>query len=179
MDFVEAPSQMFEEWARREQTLALFAKVCPECPRLSSDEIRRLDAARKYGSGFKYGAQWLYAAFDIALCGPQPRPAMEVWKAMEAATPLGHAEGTRFPAGFSHIAGSYAAGYYGYMWSEVLALDMLSAFGNNLLDPEVGKRYRDTILANGGQEEPLPLVRRFLGRDPDSKAFFQEVAGKR
>ena len=179
IDFVEAPSQMFEEWARREQTLALFAKVCPECPRLSPDEIRRLDAARKYGSGIKYGAQWLYAAYDLALCAPDPRPALQVWEAMESATPLGHVEGTRFPSNYSHIAGGYAAGYYGYMWSEVLALDMLSAFKGNLLDAKVGRRYRDTILAQGGQEEPLTLVRRFLGRDPDSQAFFEEITGKR
>jgi thimet oligopeptidase len=57
-DFVEAPSQMFEEWARREQPLRLFAKVCPECPQLTSDEIRRLDAARKFGRGIFY-AEWV------------------------------------------------------------------------------------------------------------------------
>jgi thimet oligopeptidase len=63
--------------------------------------------------------------------------------------------------------------------SEVLALDMLSAFKGNLLDAGAGRRYRDTILAQGGQEEPQKLVRRFLGREPDSKAFFEEITGKR
>ena len=179
VDFVEAPSQMFEEWARREQPLALFAKVCPECPRLSPDQIKRLDDARRYGKGISYARQWLYAAFDLALCSANPRPALQVWKEMESATILGHPEGTIFPASFSHIAGGYAAGYYGYMWSEVLALDMLSAFKGNLLDAQVGRRYRDTILSQGGQEEPQKLVRRFLGREPDSKAFFEEITGKR
>jgi thimet oligopeptidase len=65
------------------------------------------------------------------------------------------------------------------MWSEVIALDMLSAFSKNMMDPVVGKRYRDTILANGGQVAPKELVKQFLGRDADSRAFFAEVAGER
>jgi thimet oligopeptidase len=177
-DFVEAPSQMFEEWVRREQPLSLFAKVCPDCPRLGKDDISRLEAARRYGQGIRYARQWLYAAFDMEL-STNPQPALAVWKRMEGDTPLGHVEGTKFPASFSHIASGYAAGYYGYMWSEVLALDMLSQFSRNMLDPEVGRRYRDTILAQGGQVEPADMVRKFLGREPSSEAFFKEITGQR
>jgi thimet oligopeptidase len=61
----------------------------------------------------------------------------------------------------------------------VLALDMLSPFKANMLDPKVGARYRDTILAQGGQEEEMALVRRFLGREPSNAAFFAEITGKR
>lgn len=179
VDFVEAPSQMFEEWGRRAQPLALFAEVCPDCPRLSKDEIKRLEEARNYGKGIQYSRQWSFASFDMALVSARPEPAMTVWKRMEADMPLGHVEGSMFPASFSHIAGGYAAGYYGYMWSEVLALDMLSAYGDNLLDAKVGKRYRDTILAQGGQVHPSQMVRKFLGREPNSKAFFAEITGKR
>lgn len=177
-DFVEAPSQMFEEWGRREQPLALLAKVCPECPRLTADDIARLEAARQYGQGTKYARQWLYAAFDMSL-SLDPRPSMEVWRALESDTPLGHVEGTMFPAAFSHIAAHYAAGYYGYMWSQVLALDMLSKFSKDMLDAKVGHRYRDTILAQGGQVEPADMVRKFLGRQPSSEAFFKEITGRR
>ena len=177
-DFVEAPSQMFEEWVRREQPLALFAKVCPDCPRLAKDDIARLQAARRYGQGIRYARQWLFAAYDMAL-STDPQPSMAVWKRMESATPLGHVEGTMFPASFSHIAAHYAAGYYGYMWSEVLALDMLSKFSKNLLDPKVGRFYRDTILAQGGQVEPADMVRKFLGREPSREAFFAEITGRR
>jgi thimet oligopeptidase len=179
VDFVEAPSQMFEEWARREQSLKLFQTVCKECPKLDSDMIKRLDEARRYGQGIRYARQHLFAEFDMTLVGEKQEKAIDVWKRLEGATPLGHVEGTIFPAAFSHIAGGYAAGYYGYMWSEVMALDMLSAFGNNLLDPNVGARYRNTILANGGQVPPKELVKSFLGREPNSKAFFEELAGKR
>nr|MDQ3026010.1 Zn-dependent oligopeptidase [Pseudomonadota bacterium] len=166
-DFAEAPSAMFEEWARREQTLALFKQVCGECPTLSSEKIAQLQAARRYGQGMRYARQWLYSAFDMAL-STDPQPPLTAWKRLEEATPLGFVEGTMFPATFSHIASTYAAGYYGYMWAEVLALDMLSAFKGNLLDPAVGLRYRDTILSQGGQDDEMAMVRKFLGREPSS-----------
>ena len=177
-DFVEAPSQMFEEWARREQPLELFKQVCSDCPHLTHDEIERLDAARRYGQGTRYARQWLYAAFDMAM-STDPQPPLVLWRKLESATPLGYVDGTLFPAGFEHIASNYGAGYYGYMWSEVLALDMLTPFKKNMLDPAVGRRYRDTILAQGGQEEEMALVKRFLGRAPSSAAFFAEITGKR
>jgi thimet oligopeptidase len=101
-DFVEAPSQMFEEWARREQPLALFKKVCPDCPQLTKEQVTQLDAARRYGQGIRYARQWLYASFDMALA-TDPRPPLAVWKALEAATPLGHVEGTSFPSSFRHM----------------------------------------------------------------------------
>ncbi|MGE0357638.1 MAG: M3 family metallopeptidase [Burkholderiales bacterium] len=177
-DFVEAPSQMFEEWVRREQPLALMAKVCPGCPRLGKEGIERLAAARRFGKGILYARQWLYAAFDMAL-STEPQPAMAAWKRLEAGTPLGFVEGTYFPASFSHIASNYAAGYYGYMWSQAIALDMLSAFSKDLLDAKVGRRYREAILSQGGQREPADMVRKFLGREPSSDAFFAEITGRR
>jgi thimet oligopeptidase len=177
-DFVEAPSQMLEEWVRREQPLALMKQVCPECPRLSSDQIARLESARRYGQGLFYARQWLYAAYDMAL-SQQPQRPLDLWKRMEGETPLGHVDGTMFPAAFGHIASNYAAGYYGYMWSQVIALDMLSAFKGNLLDPKVGARYRDAVLSQGGQAEAMDLVKAFLGREPSSEAFFREITGKR
>ncbi len=177
-DFVEAPSQMFEEWARREQALALFKQVCAECPQLTHEEIGRLDQARRYGQGIRYARQWLYASFDMQL-STEPQPPLALWKSLEGATPLGYVADTSFPSSFSHIASNYASGYYGYMWSEVLALDMLSAFKKDMLDPRTGVRYRETILAQGGQEEEMKLVRRFLGREPSNEAFFSEITGKR
>jgi thimet oligopeptidase len=178
-DFVEAPSQMFEEWARREDALKLFAEVCKDCPALSREQIAQLDAARRYGRGIRYARQWLYASYDMSLTTPHPDGAMAAWTKIEGATPLGTVPGTMFPASFAHIAGGYAAGYYGYMWSEVMALDMLSGFHGKLMNPVDGKRYRTDILSQGGQEPPEVLVTKFLGRKPNSEAFFKEVAGER
>jgi thimet oligopeptidase len=179
-DFVEAPSQMFEEWARRPETLALFAEVCPDCPRLSPEQLKQLDEARKFGRGIRYARQWEYASYDMLLhSGAPDRPALDTWVALEKSMALGYVEGSMLPANFGHLLGGYAAGYYGYMWSEVMALDMLSAFKGRLMDPAVGRRYRTLILSRGGERPPQAMVQDFLGRKPSTEAFFLEVAGKR
>ena len=109
----------------------------------------------------------------------QPGAPMQPWIAIENAGPLGHVEGSMLPASFGHLLGGYAAGYYGYMWSQVLALDMLSAFDGKLMNPAVGQRYRETILASGGQRQPQALVDAFLGRKSNSDAFYAEINGTR
>ena len=95
---------------------------------------------------------------------------------MEGATPLGHVPGSKFVAGFSHIAGGYGAGYYGYLWSLVVAEDLRTAFAADRLDAGVGRRYRDTVLTHGGEIAPEELVRRFLGRPGNGDAFFRSLA---
>lgn len=178
-DFVEAPSQMYEEWARRWQSLSTLHEVVPSAPALDPELVERLAAARRFGQGIRYARQHLYASFDMALAGSEPGRALEVWKSMEAAGPMGHVEGTAFPGTFGHITDGYAAGYYGYMWSEVLALDMLSVFDGDLMNEGVGRRFRDVILARGGEVDAAALVETFLGRPPGNEAFFLEIRGER
>lgn len=181
-DFVEAPSQMYEEWARRKETLSKVADYCqPACPRVDDKLIAKLNAVHSYGRGLHYARQTLYAQYDMALHGSNAlkEQPLDVWKKMEGSTALGYVPNTEFPGQFGHIMGGYQVGYYGYMWSEVLALDMLSAFGKNLNNPEVGQRYRQTILSQGGQKPAEDLVKDFLGRKPDNKAFFDEITGQR
>ena len=176
-DFVEAPSQIFEEWTRRLESLERLRAVSPDSPPIDAGLVARLEAARKFGQGLFYARQWLYASFDIALSGPSPEPAMRVWERMETASLLGHVPDTAFPGTFGHIVSGYAAGYDGYMWAEVLALDMLSAFGGNVMDPVVGRRFRRDILSRGGEEPAKDLVERFLGRPVNADAFFKEIVG--
>ncbi|MBC8118759.1 MAG: Zn-dependent oligopeptidase, partial [Burkholderiaceae bacterium] len=178
-DFVEAPSQMFEEWARREEAFKLLAEVCPECPRLTTAQIAQLDASRKYGQGILYQRQREYAAYDMKLHTGEPPAPMPAWAEIEGKSRLGHVEGSMFPANFGHLMSGYGAGYYGYMWSQVLALDMLSAFDGKMLDPTIGRRYRRSILEQGGQRQPQVLVESFLGRKPTSDAFYAEITGRR
>ncbi|MBC7499282.1 MAG: Zn-dependent oligopeptidase [Herminiimonas sp.] len=179
-DFVEAPSQMYEEWARRKESLAQLANFCATpCPTVDDELLSRLTAAHNFGRGIRYGRQLLYASFDMNLHTDKGGDPLEIWNRMEAATPLGHVDGTEFPGQFGHLMGGYAAGYYGYMWSEVLALDMLSRYDGKLMNPQTGMLYRRTILARGGEVAGADMVREFLGREPDSKAFFDEISGKR
>jgi thimet oligopeptidase len=178
-DFVETPSQIYEEWTRRLECLERMRLVAPDVPIMDAALVERLNAARRFGQGLLYARQWLYASFDLALTGPAPGPAAAVWAAMEGSTALGHVPGTAFPGTFAHIVGGYAAGYYGYMWAEVIALDMLSAFGDRLVNPEVGRRFRREILGRGAEAPAATLVEAFLGRAVNADAFFQEIVGAR
>jgi thimet oligopeptidase len=176
-DFVEAPSQMFEEWARRPESLKLFESVCATCPKLSNEMIDRLNQARQYGQAMRYARQYQYAKYDLGLNRNKGVSPMAAWKDSENEMPWGDT-GTEFPGQFGHLMG-YASAYYGYMWSEVMALDMLSAYKGNLMDKSIGKRYRDTILARGSERPAADMVREFLGREPGTEAFFKEITGKR
>ena len=177
-DFVEAPSQMYEEWANRLESLSLMRAHCTTCPIIDEPLVKRLRASRKFGSGIDWGRQHLYAAFDMALSDSRPGKALETWRTMESATPMGHVEGTQFPGTFEHIASGYAAGYYGYMWAKVIALDLISAFGSDIMNGEAGRRFREMILSRGSEEPARELVERFLGRPVSSEAFFSEIRGE-
>ena len=174
-DFVEAPSQMLEDWVYDKRVLKLFAEVCPTCKPVPDEMIDKARVARDYAKGLQFARQHLFAAYDLALYAADAPEPMALWSKMEGATPLGTVPGTMFPAGFSHIAGGYAAGYYGYLWSLVVALDLRTAFAADRLDPMVGARYRQDVLAQGRQRPPRELVRNFLGRETDAKAFFDDL----
>jgi thimet oligopeptidase len=174
-DFVEAPSQMPEPWIYDPRVLAVMKEVCPTCVPVPDALLAQAEAARHHGKGMSYARQWLYAAFDLAMHGPDAPEPMALWARMEGATVLGHVPGSMFPAGFAHVATGYGAGYYGYLWSEVVAADLRTAFATDRLDPVAGQRYRRAILANGSQIKPDELVRRFLGRDSNARAFFEEL----
>ena len=174
-DFVEAPSQMLEAWVYDPRVLALMSDVCPACKRVPDELLAKAKVAERYGKGTQYARQRLFASFDLALHDADAPEPMALWSRMESQTLLGHVPGSIFPASFSHVAGGYAAGYYGYLWSEVVAADLRTAFDSDKLDARVGRRYRDVVLANGSQWPPQVLVRRFLGRASNSEAFFKDL----
>jgi thimet oligopeptidase len=170
-DFVEAPSQMLEDWVYDPKVVALFASVCAACKPVPGALIMQADKARTFGKQRHYARQNLYASYDLALHAAAAPDPMRTWAQMESITLLGHVKDTKMPASFSHVASGYAAGYYGYLWSEVVAHDLRTAFAKDKLSREVGMRYRRTVLSQGGQRPPLPIVRDFLGRDTNPKAF--------
>ena len=177
-DFVEAPSQMYEEWASRIESLSLLREHAQGAPEIDESLVQRLTAAAKFGAGIDYGRQLLYAAYDMDLSSNMPGGSLDVWRRMEGATPMNYVEGTAFPGTFEHIASGYAAGYYGYMWAKVIALDLVSAFGADLMNREMGGRMRSMILSRGSEEPARDLVERFLGRPVSSDAFFRRIRGE-
>src|SRR5207245_9737846 len=148
-DFVEAPSQMYEEWASRIESLELMRGHCAHCPTLDEAFVERIRKAKKFGSGIDYGRQPLYAAYDMALSSAASGSCLEVWKDMESWTPMGYVEDTAFPGTFEHIASGYAAGYYGYMWEKAIALDIVMVLWTNIMNEFAGGGFWDMMLRRG------------------------------
>jgi len=173
-DFVEAPSQMFEEWAWSYETLSRFAKHHETGKPIPKELVAKMRKADKFGLGTQTVQQMFYAAISLSFHTADPTKLNqldEVKQLQKKYTPFGYVEGTRFHASFGHLVG-YSAMYYTYMWSLVIAKDLLTPFQKKgLMNTEVTYRYRDKILAPGGTKDAAVLVKDFLGRDFDFKAF--------
>jgi thimet oligopeptidase len=175
-DFVEAPSQMFEEWAWSYETLKLFARHHETGVVIPEDLVRRMQRSRSLMRGVEVRQQMFYAAVSLRFHQLDPATLdldQEVRRLQASVTPFAYVEGTAMHANFGHLEG-YSAMYYTYMWSQVLARDLLSPFAKHgLLNKEWTYRYRDRILAPGGSKDAADLVRDFLGRDYSYTAFEQ------
>jgi thimet oligopeptidase len=173
-DFVEAPSQMFEEWAWSHETLSLFAKHVTTGAVIPKDLVAKMQRADKFGVGTQVVQQMFYASvsLDFHQADPANLNQLETLKALQKKlTPFGYVEGTRFHASFGHLVG-YSAIYYTYMWSKVIAKDLLSPFASKgLMSVPETTAYRDKILAAGGTKDAADLVKDFLGREYNFKAF--------
>jgi thimet oligopeptidase len=170
-DFVEAPSQMLEEWAWDASVLQLFAVDADGTP-IPRELVDRMRAADEFGKGFLARTQMFYAALSYKLHLEVPEDItarlFELYPEYSLVAPL---EGTHFHAGFGHLEG-YTSAYYTYMWSLVIAKDLFSAFDRaDLLATDVAHRYRDAVLTPGGSKDAADLVADFLGRPYDTEAF--------
>lgn len=171
-DFVEAPSQMLEEWAWDPAVLRGFAtdETGEPIPAEMVEAMRRSD---DYGKGIYARTQMFYAAMSYWFHADEARRAageevasltdrMVEFQRKYAALP--YLEGTHMFASFGHLGG-YSSAYYTYMWSLVIAKDMFSAFdADDLFAADVAARYRDRVLAPGGTKDAADLVADFLGR---------------
>ena len=173
-DFVEAPSQLLEEWIRDAETLATFAVHHRTGEVLPADMVARLRAAEEFGKGVFVCQQMFYATVSFELHRRHPAgldPLAVEREAQQRLTPFPHVEGTHFYAGFGHLEG-YTALYCTYMWSLVIAKDLFTVFARDgLLSETAAARYRDTVLAPGGSAPAAELVENFLGRPYDVAAF--------
>ena len=163
-DFVEAPSQMLEEWAWDADVLRTFARNASG-EAIGADLVDRMRRADDFGKGYQARTQMFYAALSYHLHREQPDDIRARTAELQARYSLfPYIEGTCMPTSFGHLDG-YSTGYYTYMWSLVIAKDLFSAFDPaDLFDPEIAGRYRDRILAQGGRKDAADLVEDFLGR---------------
>ncbi|MEP7004277.1 MAG: M3 family metallopeptidase, partial [Chloroflexota bacterium] len=181
-DFMEAPSQFLEEWISDHRVLNRFAKHVETGQPISEDLVQRLRAARDFGRGVRtLTSSILLSRLSLAMHdgkrpGADPR---DLAKEVQATySPFERLEGTAYPASWEHMNGDhYSAAYYTYLWSSTIARDLHTAFGGDLMDTAVSLRYRDQILAPGGTKPAADLVKDFLGRPGDLRAFKNWLTG--
>ena len=173
-DFVEAPSQMFEQWAWNYDTLSSFAKHHKSGETIPKELVERMRKADSFGVGIRTVQQMFYAAISLEFhrSNPASLKMLDTVKKLQAKyTPFAYVEGTNFHTNFGHLNG-YSALYYTYMWSLVIAKDLLTPFHKHgLMNTEWTYRYRDMLLAAGGSKDAADLVSDFLGRKYNFKAF--------
>ncbi len=173
-DVVEFPSQVNEMWLERPEVLSRYAVHHESGEPLAAETVRRLAAARRSGEGFRT-AEYLAAtvldwAWHTLAPGQDPGDALEFEAAALKAAGLAlEMVPARYRTTyFAHVfAGGYSAGYYAYLWSEVLDADMVEWFGSNGLAPrESGTAFADGLLSRGGSVDMMDAYRSVTGREP-------------
>jgi len=182
-DFVEAPSQMLENWCYQPEVINFMSAHIKDGAKLPAETLARMVAAKDSSTGMFNTRQIVFGQFDQHLHTITDEAVLskldsgelfaKTWNDLMG---LHVTPGTNFAASFGHIAGGYESQYYGYMWSEVYSMDMFySNFkaGNKLLDPVSGMNYRKKILAVGSSRDAMDSLVDFLGRKPNAEAFLK------
>lgn len=180
-DAVELPSQFMENWCYDRATLNGFARHHQTGAPIPDALLAKLQAGRGYQAGLQTLRQVEFALFDLRLhrdteaaraAGQSILDTLTAARAEVSVFPP--PAWNRMPNSFGHIfAGGYAAGYYSYKWAEVLSADAFAAFEETGFAPETGRRFRDTVLANGGSADAMDLFVAFRGRKPEVDALLR------
>ncbi|HLK64870.1 MAG TPA: M3 family metallopeptidase [Bryobacteraceae bacterium] len=187
-DFVEAPSQMLEEWMHSPQVLASFARDYKTGETIPADLVARMNQASAFGRAGWVSQQLVYSAISYHVHKGKPddiNPDVIGDVAQRRYTHTIPLPGTHTFAAFGHLAG-YSSAYYTYLWDKVIAEDLFAQFDQkNLLAGEAPLRYRRVVLEPGGSMSANDLVKQFLGRPQNTIAFqrwmneeFEAPAGK-
>jgi len=175
-DFVEAPSQNLEHWVWEPMVLDRFAAHYKTGEKMPRELIDGMIAAKHLDSGITVLRQVFYASIDMAYYGPGGKKnTTKILNELHPICGFPNMKDTHFQSGFGHLFG-YDAAYYGYLWSKVYGDDMYTAFKEaGPLSPEVGMRYRKEIYEKGGTLDGMDLVKNFLGREPNNRAFLEDL----
>lgn len=181
-DAVELPSQFLENWCYEEEALAFISGHYETGEPLPKEMLDKMLAAKNFQSAMFILRQLEFGMFDFTLhtnydpdLGAKVLETLAEVKAKVAVLPS--VEWNRFSHSFGHIfAGGYGAGYYSYLWAEVLSADAFSRFEDEgIFNTETGQSFLNNILEMGGSEEPMELFKRFRGREPQVDAMLRHA----
>ncbi|MFA6066286.1 MAG: M3 family metallopeptidase [Candidatus Babeliaceae bacterium] len=176
-DFVEMPSQMLEEWMHDASILKKVSKHYVTQEPLSDDTIATIRAMKIFDSGDWVNRQLSYSLLSLEYYKAGKKDIQQIKKNIfkRLRRHVLFVDDQHTETSFGHLMG-YGAKYYSYLWSKIFALDMFDHIKQHgLLDPVVGGQYSQKILKKGGSLEPQELLRDFLGREPNSIAFFKDL----
>lgn len=179
-DFTEAMSQIFENWVLDYSIVSTFAKHYKTGEVLPKATFDKMLESKKVGSGLSAIQMLQRCLYDMNLYDKynptNPTPTDDIWQQINKQLDIMdfYAQ-THYQANWIHV-NTHPVYMYGYLWSEVYALDMFTQFEKNgLLDTKTGVRYRELILANGTQSDIVKAVNEFLGRPSDNKAYIKSL----
>lgn len=178
-DFVELPSQIFENWCYEKECLDLFAKHYETGEKIPEELIEKIKNASNFQQGYMTMRQISFGLLDMAYHSQDPSPIADVGEfekvVMQKTDLLPRVEGTMASTSFSHIfQGGYSSGYYSYKWAEVLDADAFGLFlEKGVFDQETASSFEKNILSAGGTAHPSILYRRFRGREPKTEALLK------
>jgi thimet oligopeptidase len=180
LDFVEAPSQMFEEWVWSREVLDKFAHHYKTGAKIPDDLYAAMLKARSFGRALSTERQLFLAYLDFEYHSREPgfdttKVVAEIQKATD---PFIYVKGTHFQSSFGHLI-EYDAGYYSYQWALALSRDVLTRFKKEgMLNPATAAAWREDVLSKGGGIDERSLVAKFLGREPNNDAYIAYLSGK-
>ncbi len=184
-DFVELPSQLFENWCYESEVLGLFARHYQTGEPIDTAMVAKIKESAHFLQGTQTLRQLGFGYLDMELHTlnelPDDFDFLPIENAITAKTSLlPPVSGGSICTAFSHIfSGAYAAGYYSYKWAEALEADAFSYFEEKgILSREAGMHYRSNILSRGGSQHPMQLFENFRGRKPNPRALIEKHFGK-
>jgi len=180
-DFVELPSQIFENWCYEKEALDLFAKHFETGKEIPMDLVQKIKDSANFLEGMGTLRQLSFGMLDMAWHGKNPEDIMDVKgfenKAFDNTQLYPDVVQNCMSTSFSHIfQGGYSSGYYSYKWAEVLDADAFEAFKENgIFDKNTANKFKEHILSKGGTEKPMTLYKKFRGKEPNADALLKRA----
>jgi len=180
-DFVELPSQIFENWCYEKEALELFAKHYKTGEIIPMDLIEKIKNSSTFHEGMQTLRQLSFGLLDMSWHGQDPTQITNVKNhetlAFESTKLYPDVVENCMSTSFSHIfQGGYSSGYYSYKWAEVLDADAFEYFKETgIFNKEVAKKFKDNVLSQGGTEDPMVLYKRFRGQEPKPEALLKRA----